>query len=988
MDFLLFVCVFVLFWVQLKLSDRMRQCELSLKELKAALTEKQAIKQRLDEQPPVTSLAGPPPALPEGPKAPELSKESTENILAPVEDALGPSWKTTILQEKVNPMLPEKLTKLKSVLKENWMGLVGSAAIVIGAVFFGLTSEIMKLPEARTGVMFAVSLFLLWISHRIRRVEQWALLSGWLNSIAGAVILFATIGAGGIEGLQFIHNPLYALIFLCLGISINLILAATTIFQTVASLHVILSLMSFCMIPQSFILLPMGAFVAIIGLVGAYRAKWDWHLLLIVLAFACQNTVWSHALEGELPPWMNYLAIACCVLVGSAAGLIHYSKKYQSPTLAAVPLLAHISNWILLVWNLWLHAQFLKWTPLMLGGVAIAGFILARIAKKRGIIWLFYTDAILAQLAAIAAIISLSMLSVSPLDVCLLILAEVVIFNVICLQQEEKVLLRFGYCLQFIGCFAALNAALYTIAASSNSEHFAVFLRMGSAAMASWGFYLYAIGRKWTIDDFRFAFFGERLKNPISMTAIFGTLFFLSVYLFGYQSLAIQGMVLSGVGIMGFWRKLREDQTWNLSFIISLIFIHVMNWSLLAMLLLKPSIPSIFSRADFLGLAILDALLIFGDYLQFKSWKKNIHHLLVYAIGVQIGLCTYVFTKGISLLIPGVAFLGFSLLALEMSRLVFRFLRSSDEVKQTIRESLVHVGLAFLAGFLCRFVTVNLQIDPIWHGISLRLTTEAFGLSAILYWVAFFPKCTECSRIANYAGKWLVEAFLGFLTLCVVAELPEVWRPLVWAIMAIGLLMGTLRVHWPQRLYLYSWLYLMASLVHVAFVTSSLTMPSLYFLERYHFPAISAIALQFCYAFIVYRQQHEIEGSMHSFPSRKGANFLLVLYRQSHLTILLPVFMCVALLFAFNFEKALLTLLWVGLTCIYLTVGLLIKSKNSIQIAMTALFLCSIRLIVFDLVQSNLSIRALVFIGVGTLMLGISILYKKYKHRIEVHEGV
>ena len=75
-----------------------------------------------------------------------------------------------------------------------------------------------------------------------------------------------------------------------------------------------------------------------------------------------------------------------------------------------------------------------------------------------------------------------------------------------------------------------------------------------------------------------------------------------------------------------------------------------------------------------------------------------------------------------------------------------------------------------------------------------------------------------------------------------------------------------------------------------------------------------------------------------------------------------------------------------GVICIYLVIGLLIKSKRTIQIAMVTLVLCSIRLIVFDLVQSDLATRAGVFLGVGVLMLGVGILYKKYKLRIEVDE--
>jgi hypothetical protein len=75
--------------------------------------------------------------------------------------------------------------------------------------------------------------------------------------------------------------------------------------------------------------------------------------------------------------------------------------------------------------------------------------------------------------------------------------------------------------------------------------------------------------------------------------------------------------------------------------------------------------------------------------------------------------------------------------------------------------------------------------------------------------------------------------------------------------------------------------------------------------------------------------------------------------------------------------------MWVGLCSAYLSLGLILRSKLSIQIAMGALLLCSIRLIAYDLVQSDIAVRALVFIGVGILMLSLSLIYKKYKHRID-----
>lgn len=419
-----------------------------------------------------------------------------------------------------------------------------------------------------------------------------------------------------------------------------------------------------------------------------------------------------------------------------------------------------------------------------------------------------------------------------------------------------------------------------------------------------------------------------------------------------------------------------------------MIFIHVMNWNYLALLLEKGSIPSIISRTDCLGLILLDVFLIFGNLLQLKLWKRNIHNLVIYALGFQIGLLTYVFTKEVSILIPGLAFLGFSVLALEVGRIVPNLFKYSDDVKLKIREGMTHIGLVFLIAFIIQFVTVHLQIDPIWHGFSLRWVTEAMGLLTIVYWMVFYPREGVISKFTEFCGHRLVESCLGFITLCVITEMPEVWRPFIWAAMAIVLLIGSLNDRWPKRLSVFSWMYFIASIVHVAFVTSNLTMPSLFLIEQHNIPAFMAIALQLCYAYVAHGLTGDLVKKGDTSVVKGITKFIPTIYSQPSLTVILPVFLGVALLFGFNFEKAILTLLWVGLTCVYLAVGLLIKSKRSIQIAMAALVFCSVRLIIFDLVQTDLTTRALVFIGVGSLMLGISVLYKKFKHRIEAHESV
>ncbi len=973
---------------------RIKKCEQLLDEIKAPST-KIPTSQNPESVPPS-------PVLPKIVEKFNSSKEVSAPLKTPlvktplatipkvikVSDEKESSDEKVSLTEKVSPKepfktpaIPKEPFKIPAILKENWMGIIGSIALVIGLVLFSLTSEIMEKPEARTTAIIAASLFIFWISLKLNNQPHWILLCSWLRSIAGTVILFATIGAGSIEGLQFIYSPIYALAFLCAGIAVNLVLASLTNSESVASLHVILAIIAFCLAPQTLILLPMGALVATIGLMIAYRAKWDLHLLLIVIAFSGQNFFWTYELKSEFLPWKDFLAIACSLIVGLFAGLMHYSKKYKSPTFEMLPFAAHIMNWGLLILNIWIHAQFSHLTPLILGTLALAGFILAKAARKRKLIG--YTS----QIPYFHSWQPLPLLSVwallmSPLDVCLLIIFETMVFSLVFQFQKEQFLIRAGYCCQYIASLFMLFFSIETLHASATP--FTVYLRMGAVTALSWGYYLYSLLKKFVIDDYRFILFNERdLKNPVSLSTVIGSLFLLVVYTLGFDSVVVQSLVFIAIAMIVQWRKNREDPSSNIALAMTWGFVHLLTYRHLFILCFQGvSVPSILSNICFPGIIVLDLYLITGNLVEFKMWKKDFRPFLVYALGLQTGLLIDVFTRKISLLIPGLAFLGFACLTLGIVKLLPRWLKGSHEVKQKMDESIIQVGIAFLVLFLVQFMTVHLQTDLAWHGMSLNWITEALGLSVILYWIACCPRNANFSQFTKFLLERFLDVCLGFITLCVVIEVPELWRLFLWGVLAIGLFSGSRRYNWPKRLYAYSWIYFIGSIGQLAFVTSTLTMSNLFSIEKSLALIILAIALQFYYAYIVHGKEGEIEAAT------KTIRFISIIFHHSNLTVLLPVFVGVALLFAFNFEKSFLTLTWVGLICIYLSTGLVIKSKRSIQIGMTALIFCSGRLIFFDLVQKNLSIRALVFIGVGGLMLGISALYKKYKHRIEIPENI
>lgn len=477
--FSFFVCIFLLFkWRSL--SKRLKDCE---EQLTTLLSNKEA-KAPVEFQ---KQLLTPPP--PPSKTVVKLSKD-------PLPPPPPPITSVPKTQRKQWP-------KFLLLIKENWLGFFGSAAVVAGGVFFALTSKVMQYPEMRVTALIVFSFILLAASLKLKK-SKWSLLCSWLKAIGGSLTLFATLGAGSIPGLCFIQSQTYSFLFLSLGLALNMTLSLTTPTQVVASFHVILSLLALCLIPQMPILLPVGALVSITGLFSAYRSKWDVHLLLIGIAFAIQNRLWSYS--AHTMPW---LALICSVGVYGFGACIHYSKKYKNPKLEPLSLLTHITNWALLSWNIWLYLPLNHWSPLIFGIVALAGFLLARQAKNLGIQWLFVTDTLLAQMVAMLAIASLALVSVSQFDIALLLLLEIFVFNYIYNVQNELWLLRFGYFFQLICYFFAFF--------SLQNTDINLFKVLG-VAILSWGFYILGSFKGFVVDSLEFVLVDAREETLARFT--------------------------------------------------------------------------------------------------------------------------------------------------------------------------------------------------------------------------------------------------------------------------------------------------------------------------------------------------------------------------------------------------------------------------------------------------------------------------------------
>ena len=63
--------------------------------------------------------------------------------------------------------------------------------------------------------------------------------------------------------------------------------------------------------------------------------------------------------------------------------------------------------------------------------------------------------------------------------------------------------------------------------------------------------------------------------------------------------------------------------------------------------------------------------------------------------------------------------------------------------------------------------------------------------------------------------------------------------------------------------------------------------------------------------------------------------------------------------------------------------SLVLRANQFRYVALIGLGICVVRLLFFDMSQSSILTKALVFVGVGIIMVGINALYSKYKDRFD-----
>lgn len=440
----------------------------------------------------------------------EMTKATVEVTETAISAAIPKLKPEPEAQPTPKPRRPSPVNEFWKVVEkrfaENWTGVLGSMIMVMGISFLGIYTALQMSPYYRFVLLVMVAGTLGGLHFTLRRRPKWEKLASWLRSSGGAVFLFACVGAGGIPGLQWAESASTALFLLVAGVAVNSYLAYIGGTQVFASLHVLLSLIALGIAPANAVTLVVAAIVTLIGIYITYRDRWEYHLLLTIALFFAFHLYWyvqigASAIVGTTA---NLAGLLSVLAVGVAALLVHYREIYSTELFARVPFMAHFFNWTFMGLGLYLHATGSRWKPLIIAAGAIAAFVLARLARAKGIRWLYVTDTLVAQVIAMIALATISGWGVQWIHILGIVFIECSIFMHTMIREKEKLLGAAGAWLVMAAGMAMLILG-FSVAADTSST--AILKRYGLSLMvcAVWAagllIYFIEIGRKFKPEN-------------------------------------------------------------------------------------------------------------------------------------------------------------------------------------------------------------------------------------------------------------------------------------------------------------------------------------------------------------------------------------------------------------------------------------------------------------------------------------------------------
>ena len=862
---------------------------------------------------------------------------------------------------------PTFYSKLERQFLENWTGILGAIIMVVGVGFLGIYAA---LKISALGKFLLISGFagcLCGGFFYLRQKESWLKLALWLRSSAGAIFLFSCLGSAGIEGLKWINDPSFGLGLLLIGILVNLYLGVIGGKQIFASLHVTLSLVALTMAPSNTIVLGLAGVVTLVGVFLTYREKWDYHLLVTISGFFGFHLYWAIQ-QNPISEFSRIIGIITVVIVSITVALVHYRKVYATKTFSALPFSVHLINWLYFGYGLFIHSNGNKITTAFLAIGSAAGFILAKKAKKLNIAWLYETDTIMAEICALIGLISLNNWQLNPFAIASGIFIETLIFQWMMEKQNERTLTIVGSIVAIIsGLLTGLTGLKYYGEVS------------GPILMSTILFICISI-----IGTFFIIYTSEnetdkRQKNYLDWMGILMAGFIGLIYIYTYKYNWPIIPILAFLGYILYLRNKRQSSSFYWASYLGLVGLHIIYWYHLLDVNPENLLLCILNGTGFFVVATLSAF-----WGKSKDANKTYSYVGIYLFLIQFLLISYLGTIDHSVFLPGLIWILGSVMALEFSKLVLKKSQTEQLFKLTQTHLyLLQTGVILISAYMVRHWAFHVQNENCFWGMKIRILTEILTLLVLIYWIVSTQKWVKKPLKIYGLLELLPELSIGFVALTLLREIDSVLQPLTWIGLSFGLhLIGTYVKSNLSQLKVYALILFWISCLQVAFISFTTLTPIHFFEHRDWMSGFAALLFQLLFLIYYHKSESTVDAQFPRFIG-KGSGLVKIIGVKKNQLLIYPYMTASGMFLYWTFDKSMLTFLWVALCFVIFALSILLKEKQFRYVSLVALGLCLVRLIFFDLAQAETLTRAMVFLGVGILMLGMNSLYNRFKNRIQ-----
>lgn len=300
------------------------------------------------------------------------------------------------------------IKKIEQQFVENWTGILGTAIMVLGVGYLSIYTALKVSPMFRVLILWLYAGALSGSYFFLKNKEKWLKTGLWLRSAGASLFLFGCFGASQIPALAFIENIPLAYSLIGIGIAINLYVGYIIKQQTFLSLHVILSVLILCVIPEKVLItFLLASLTATAGIVLSYKEKWEYHLLIVISAFIIFD-IWFTQGHNILSPSQNIFAILGVILVSVSCMYMQYRSIYTNTHFDRIAFITHLTNWILFALGLILHSTGSKIKIFVLLAAGILCLCAALFARKKKIFWLYHLDGMVSFLLFSLSIIMLN----------------------------------------------------------------------------------------------------------------------------------------------------------------------------------------------------------------------------------------------------------------------------------------------------------------------------------------------------------------------------------------------------------------------------------------------------------------------------------------------------------------------------------------------------------------------------------------------------